>query len=136
MIERIKYRDYMTSYRHLDPVKGTYRADDKTIEIDFPDWEIKPSDIINCPPVFDHKTWETRCNYKMLRGHRINVIEWNSGKNASYMVEAYGDSYAFLRNEKKSPSVSEMVRGKGPIAKARAIARAKELAASGLYKKS
>lgn len=80
---------------------------------------------------FDSKHLENLGQAKLLRGHRISIREYNSGKNASYLLEAWNDPYSSKRVE----SVCKTIPGKGSDAKKAAIKNAFDLACTGLYKR-
>lgn len=83
--------------------------------------------------MFNPKEWENRGQAKHLQGFRILVRQYNTGKNANFRLEAYGDAYAELKGLKPAPSVGRYIPGKGAAAREEAIRQAKELAATGLY---
>lgn len=78
---------------------------------------------------FNQREWENLGQSKRLRGYNIKVLQWNSGKNANFYVEAHGDSLHGM----SAPSFGKTVPGRGPEARDRAISLAKELANSGMY---
>lgn len=83
--------------------------------------------------MFNPKEWENRGQEKKLRGYRIIVRQYNTGKNANFYLEAWGDPYARMRGLKPAPSVGRVINGKGPEAREEAIRQAKELAETCLY---
>ena len=83
--------------------------------------------------MFKPSEWENRGQSKKLRGYRIIIRQYNSGKDSNFYLEAWGDSYACLRGERPAPSVGRTIPGKGSAARCEAIRQAKSLAESGLY---
>jgi hypothetical protein len=73
---------------------------------------------------FDNKLWERQGNRIHLRGTSITVLQWNSGKNANFMVEA---------GYRNSNHVCKTIHGKGPDARDAAISFAFELAKDKTY---
>ena len=83
--------------------------------------------------MFISKEWENLGQSKRLRGFRIKVLQYNSGKNANFELEAWGDPFAAFDGRTSAPYVRRTIPGKGPEARKEAIRQAKELAATGLY---
>lgn len=83
--------------------------------------------------MFNQKEWENRGQGKHLRGFSICVRQYNTGKNANFLLEAWGDSYARLLGKEPAPSVTRTIPGKGAEAREEAIRQAKALAETGLY---
>lgn len=83
--------------------------------------------------MFNPKEWENLGQAKKFRGHRIKVFQYNTGKNAKFYLEAWGDPYARMRGLKPAPSVGRVINGRGQEAREEAIRQAKELASTGLY---
>ena len=80
--------------------------------------------------MFYSKEWENRGQGKHLRGFRIIVRQYNSGKDANFLLEAYRDTYT---QGSEVPNICRSIPGKGAAARVEAIRQAKEIAASGLY---
>ena len=128
--KRMAYRDYKRHYANCETVRGSYDASRKTIIVLVPASMMQPQ---RSAARFDSQRWENRGQQKKLRGYRVAVRQYNQGKDASYLLEAWGDAYACLRGERPSPAVSKTIPGYGPAARDAAIAEALQLAASGLY---
>lgn len=131
-MEEIKmaYRDYKRHYANCETVRGSYDVSSKTVVVLVPASMMQPK---HGALRFDPKTWENRGQQKKLRGYRVAVRQYNQGRDASYYLEAWGDTYACLRGEKPAPSVSKTIPGYGPSSRDAAISEALQLAASGLY---
>lgn len=138
MVKKVKYSTYKRVYNTCKTVPGSYDSRDKTVEIIIP--EIDKSAFKN----FSADLWEvpnsncalSRAHLRCLKGFNISVRQWNTGDQASYRVEAYGDPFASLRGKMSAPTVDEDIPGYGLTARDRAISRALELAATGLYSAS
>lgn len=128
--KRMAYRDYKRHYADCETVHGSYDATSKTVVVLVPAEMLQPK---RGASRFDPKRWENRGQEKKLRGCRIAVRQYNQGKDANYLLEAWGDAYACLRGERPAPAVSKRIPGYGPSARDAAIAEALQLAASGLY---
>lgn len=128
--KRMAYRDYKRHYANCETVRGSYDTSTKTIVVLVPVSMMQPKSSASW---FDPKRWENRGQQKKLRGYRVAVRQYNQGKNASYLLEAWGDAYACLRGERPAPAVSKTIPGYGPSARDAAISEALQLAASGLY---
>lgn len=127
---KMQYRDYKRNYTNCETVRGSYDASSKTIVVLVPASMMQPK---RSASRFDSKRWENRGQQKKLRGYRVAVRQYNQGKDASYLLEAWGDAYACLRGERPAPAVSKTIPGYGPSARDAAISEALQLAASGLY---
>ena len=127
---KMQYRDYKRHYANCETVRGSYDASSKTIIVLVPASMMQPK---RSASRFDPKRWENRGQQKKLRGYRVAVRQYNQGKDASYVLEAWGDAYACLRGEHPAPSVNKTIPGYGPAARDAAISEALQLAASGLY---
>ena len=129
--KRMTYRDYKRHYANCETVRGSYDASSKTIIVLVPVSMMQPK---RSASRFDSKRWENRGQQKKLRGYRVAVRQYNQGRDASYLLEAWGgDAYACLRGERPAPAVSKTTPGYGPSARDAAISEALQLAASGLY---
>lgn len=128
--KRMTYRDYKRHYANCETVRGSYDASRKTIIVLVPASMMQPQ---RSTARFDSQRWENRGQQKKLRGYRIAVRQYNQGKDASYLLEAWGDAYACLRGERPAPAISKTIPGYGTAAKDAVIAEALQLAASGLY---
>lgn len=128
--KRMAYRDYKRHYANCETVRGSYDAGSKTIVVLVPPPMMQPQ---RGALRFDPKQWENRGQQKKLRGYRVAVRQYNQGKDAVYLLEAWGDAYACLRGEHPAPAVSKTIPGYGPAARDTAISEALRLAASGLY---
>lgn len=69
---------------------------------------------------FRGKEWERNGNHYNLVGTKVNVIQWNTGDKANFIVEVLGKS-VYEQNTFTVP-------GKGPQARERAILMAYEMA--------
>lgn len=127
---RMAYRDYKRHYAGCETVRGSYDATSKTVVVLVPVEMLQPQ---RGASRFDSQRWENRGQQKKLLGYRVAVRQYNQGKDASYLLEAWGDAYACLRGERPAPAVSKTIPGYGPAARDAAIAEALQLAASGLY---
>lgn len=127
---KMQYRDYKRHYANCETVRGSYDASGKTIVVLVPAEMLQPQ---RGALRFEPKAWENRGQQKKLRGYRVAVRQYNQGKDASYLLEAWGDAYACLRGERPAPAVSKTIPGYGPSARDAAISEALQLAASGLY---
>ena len=127
---KMQYRDYKRHYANCETVRGSYDTSTKTIVVLVPVSMMQPK---RSASRFDSKRWENRGQQKKLRGYRVAVRQYNQGKDASYLLEAWGDAYACLRGERPAPPVSKTIPGYGPAARDAAISGALQLAATGLY---
>lgn len=128
--KRMAYRDYKRHFASCETVRESYDANNKTIVVLVPAEMLQPR---RSASRFDAQRWENRGQQKKLRGYRVAVRQYNQGKDASYLLEAWGDAYACLRGERPAPAVSRTIPGYGPSARDAAISEALKLAASGLY---
>lgn len=110
MIKRMSYHQYRTDYYDCETIKGSYDADDKTVEV------IVPESKMN----FRGKQWERDGNHYYLIGTKVCVRWWNSGEKANFMVELFG-AKPYEQNTWSIP-------GKGARAREAAILKAYELA--------
>ena len=101
---KMQYRDYKRHYANCETVRGSYDASSKTIIVLVPASMMQPK---RSASRFDPKRWENRGQQKKLRGYRVAVRQYNQGKDASYLLEAWGDAYACLRGEHPAPSANK-----------------------------
>ena len=128
-MEEIKmaYRDYKRHYANCETVRGSYDASSKTIIVLVPASMMQPK---RSASRFDSKRWENRGQQKKLRGYRVAVRQYNQGKAARYLLDAWGDASACLRGERPAPAASKTIPGYGPSARHRASTEAPPPAAS------
>ncbi len=85
--KRMTYRDYKRHYANCETVRGSYDASSKTIIVLVPVSMMQPK---RSASRFDSKRWENRGQQKKLRGYRVAVRQYNQGRDASYLLEAWG----------------------------------------------
>ena len=91
--KRMAYRDYKRHYANCETVRGSYDTSTKTIVVLVPVSMMQPK---RSASRFAPQRWENRGQQKKLRGYRVAVRQYNQGKNANYLLEAWGDAYACL----------------------------------------
>ena len=85
--KRMTYRDYKRHYANCETVRGSYDASSKTIIVLVPVSMMQPK---RSASRFDSKRGEKRGPQKKLRGYRVAVRQYNQGRDASYLLEAWG----------------------------------------------
>lgn len=128
MEKRIPYRVYKKTYPTAQTVPGSYDAASKTIEIVVPE----PVKHLRFLP----SEWETSRNRKRLKGHLIEVLQWNTGAEANFMIEASETADGGTKYHPSGRHISKTIPGYGPNARDAAIRMAMELAATGKYVRS
>ena len=126
MQKRVPYRVYKKTYPDAKTVSDSYDARTKTIVVIFPDDKVKHLSFLP-------SEWETGRNRKRLKGHLIEIFQWNTGAEANFMIEA---SETVDGGRKLHPSgrhISRTIPGYGPNARDAAIRMAMELAETGKY---
>lgn len=125
MEKRVPYRVYKKAYPMAQTVPGSYDAASKTIVIIMPEavqhLRFSPSD------------WETSRNRKRLKGHLIEVFQWNTGAESNFMIEASETVDEGRKLHPRGRHISQTIPGYGPNARDAAIRMAMELAATGKY---
>lgn len=134
MEKRVPYRVYKKTYPTAKTVPGSYDATSKTIIIVMPE---AASHLRFAP-----SEWTASGNNKRLKGHSITVLQWNTGEEANFALEAHETTerdvkYCIICNgydpTEESRHIYRTIPGFGADARDEAIRQAKELADTGKY---
>lgn len=127
MEKRVPYRVYKKAYPDAKTVPDSYDARTKTIVVILPDDKVEHLR-------FSPSNWEKRVlGDKWLKGHLIQVIQWNRGAEATFMVEASETADGGRKLHPRGRHISQTIPGYGPNARDAAIRMAMELAETGKY---
>lgn len=126
MEKRVPYRVYKKAYPDAKTVPDSYDARTKTIVVILPDKDAKHLR-------FSPSAWDASCNTRQLKGHMICVIQWNSGAEANFMLEAYETADGGRKLHPSGRYISQTIPGYGPNSRDAAIRMAMELAETGKY---
>lgn len=134
MEKRVPYRVYKKTYPTAKTVPGSYDAASKT--------------IIIMPEAASHlrfapSEWTASGNSKCLKGHSITILQWNTGAEANFALEAHETTERVERScsiicngydhTEAARHIYRTIPGFGADARDEAIRQAKELAETGKY---
>lgn len=126
MEKRIPYRVYKKTYPEAETVPKSYDAKTKTIVVILPDDKAKHLRFLP-------SSWNTSGNIKWLKGHMIKIVQWNTGAEANFMIEAYETEDEGRKYHHNRRYISQTIPGYGPNSRDAAIRMAMELASTEKY---